>query len=59
MNKQYLASLKLLLLVAAILGIAKFWLDLPLGFGIVIVLGTVAYTIYKDVQAARSLKQQN
>ncbi|MBM7706417.1 hypothetical protein JOD03_001320 [Chryseomicrobium aureum] len=56
MNPHYLASLKLLLLVVTILGIAKFWLDLPLGFGIVIFLGTVAYTIYKDVQAARSLQ---
>ena len=57
MNKHYLASLKLVVLVVAILGIAKFWLDLPLGFGIVIFLGIVAYTIYKDSQAARSLKQ--
>lgn len=54
MNKHYRSSLQLIIVVAITLLAAKYWLDLPFGYGIVLFLGTVIYTIYRDIQAARA-----
>ena len=54
MNKYYRSSLQLIFIVTMTLILSTYWLDLEIGFGIILLIIAVGYTIYRNLRSRRN-----
>lgn len=53
MNKYHRSSLLLIIIVSITIILSTYWLDLEIGYGIILLLIAVGYTIYLNFKALR------
>ena len=53
MNKYHRSSLQLIFIVTMTLILSTYWLDLEIGYGIILLVVAVGYTIYLNFKASR------
>lgn len=53
MNSYHRSSLLLIIIVSLTIILSTYWLDLEIGYGIILLLIAVGYTIYLNLQALR------
>lgn len=54
MNKYQQSSLLLIIIVSITIMISAYWLNLEIGYGIILLLLAVGYTIYLNFKALRN-----
>lgn len=58
MNKYHRSSIQLILIVAIILLVSVYWLNLEIGYGIILLFIAVGYTIYLNFNAIKKNKNE-
>lgn len=58
MNKYHRSSLQLIFIVAITLIVSVYWLDLKIGYGIILLFIAVGYTIYLNFNAVKKNKNE-
>ncbi|MFD1927668.1 hypothetical protein ACFSFY_06260 [Sporosarcina siberiensis] len=59
MNKHHLSSLLLIIIVSITIILSTYWLDLEIGYGIILLLIAVGYTIYLNFKNFKAEKSGN
>ena len=59
MSKHHLSSLRLVLIVTIVVLLGVYWLGMELGYGMVLLIGTVGYTIYLNFKEAKKEKTRD
>ena len=54
MNKYHRSSLLLIIIVSITVFLSTYWLDLEIGYGIILLIIAVGYTIYLNFKALRN-----
>ena len=58
MNKNHRASLQLIIIATISVIVSTYWLDLKIGYGIILLLITVGYAVYLNFKALRNEKKE-
>ena len=58
MSKYHWSSIRIILIVLTTTFIWVYWLNLEVGYGVIFLLITVGYTIYRNFIAAKEEKSQ-
>ncbi|WP_210470897.1 hypothetical protein [Sporosarcina sp. 6E9] len=59
MKKYHRSSLLLIIIVSITIIISTYWLDLEIGYGIILLFIAVGYTIFLNIKAARNEQQKD
>ncbi|MHA6261386.1 hypothetical protein ACXYMX_16100 [Sporosarcina sp. CAU 1771] len=59
MNKYHRSSLLLIIIVTITVILSTYWLDLEVGYGIILLLLAVGYTIFLNFTALRNERNKN
>lgn len=59
MNKYHRSSLLLIIIVSITVFLSTYWLDLEIGYGIILLIIAVGYTIYLNFNALRNEQKKD
>lgn len=59
MNKFHRSSLLLIIIVSITVFLSTYWLDLEIGYGIILLIIAVGYTIYLNFKALRNEQKKD
>jgi len=59
MNKYHRSSLLLIIIVSITIILSTYWLDLEIGYGIILLIIAVGYTIYLNFKALRNEQKKD
>lgn len=59
MNKYHRSSLLLIIIVSITIILSTYWLDLEIGYGIILLFLAVGYTIYLNFKALRNEQKKD